>query len=325
MDISIIMSVYQEPQEWLELSVESILMQTYTNFELIIIVDDPNNLDAIAYLKNKQTEDSRIIIIKNQKNIGLTKSLNKGIAASKGKYIARMDADDISCIDRLEKQYQYMETHPDIDLLGSYAILFGDNKESTLLKTPIEHQDIIKTLQFKQPIPHPSIILRKSTLVNKNISYNENLRRAQDLCLFQTMALRRCKFHCLPEPLIKYRISEKQISNRDKKGQLNDNLRSRKFIIDEILSTINEPFPQTVSISYVRGIHQKMNNIIENEFAKSLLFQLYLSVPKSPKKALSFVYDMIKYKFNLHYTLILLMSFFSNRWNCYHLDTYKRI
>ena len=106
--ISIIMGVYNIPdKEQLELSIDSILNQTYRNFEFIII-DDGSTNETYEWLKELTIKDQRVILIKNEKNIGLQKTLNKGIKLSKGEYIARMDGDDYCSLDRFEKQIIFL-------------------------------------------------------------------------------------------------------------------------------------------------------------------------------------------------------------------------
>ena len=109
--ISVIMSVYNEPLDWVQESIDSILQQTFGNFEFIIINDNPNNKELFDFLITNKIKDNRIIIINNDENIGLTKSLNKGLERAKGEYIARMDADDISLPERLEKQINFLNTN----------------------------------------------------------------------------------------------------------------------------------------------------------------------------------------------------------------------
>jgi glycosyltransferase involved in cell wall biosynthesis len=116
--ISAVMSVYNESEEYLRKSIESILNQTYTDFEFIIILDNPDNKKARDILKEYENKDDRIVLLENEKNIGLAPSLNRGVKVARGKYIARMDADDIALPQRFEKQVYFLENNPD------YAVCF---------------------------------------------------------------------------------------------------------------------------------------------------------------------------------------------------------
>ena len=121
--ISVILPVISK--KYLKESVDSILNQTYKNFELIVILEKSNEQIEIENILNKYN-DKRIIIIKNNKKLGLAKSLNIGVDKSKGKYIARMDSDDVSLENRLEIEYNYMEKHNDVDILSTNAEYFGN-------------------------------------------------------------------------------------------------------------------------------------------------------------------------------------------------------
>lgn len=116
--ISVIMSVYKEPLDWMAQSIDSILNQIYSDFEFLIVDDNPTDDKLIYFLNDYQKKDSRIKIIVNEQNVGLTKSLNIAIKQAQGKYIARMDADDISCKNRFQVQYDYMEQHLEVDEIG---------------------------------------------------------------------------------------------------------------------------------------------------------------------------------------------------------------
>ena len=124
--VSVLMSVYNEPEEWMRVAIDSILGQTFTDFEFIIINDNPKRKLNREILSDYAKQDKRIVILENEENIGLTKSLNKGLKVAKGKYIARMDADDISLSDRLEKQVNFMEEHPEVGVCGANILCFGD-------------------------------------------------------------------------------------------------------------------------------------------------------------------------------------------------------
>lgn len=119
--LSIIMSVYSEPIEWMRLSVDSILNQSYKDFEFIIINDKPDRKENRELLDVYKHKDNRIVLINNKVNLGLTKSLNIGLLAAKGEYIARMDADDISLPDRLKQQVDFLDTHPEVSIVGCSA------------------------------------------------------------------------------------------------------------------------------------------------------------------------------------------------------------
>ncbi len=160
--ISVIMSVYNEKDEWLKESIESILNQTYTNIEFIIIVDNPTNVQAIELIKTYSKMDKRLKYFVNEQNQGLIFSLNRALQYTKGEYIARMDADDISHLNRLEKQLLYLK-NKELDLIGSNINLFND-KSGIFYTTNklLTHKYIKKLLKAGTiGIVHPTFFAKK--------------------------------------------------------------------------------------------------------------------------------------------------------------------
>ena len=236
--ISVVMSVYREPMDWLEQSIDSILHQSFSDFEFIIVIDDPQNQDAINYVQKKADEDNRIIILKNEENLGLTKSLNRGLKVSKGKYIARMDADDVSYLDRFKKQYSFMEANPNVILLGT-GVRYIDEKGKPI-KVIIYQSDNDKAksrMLFNSGFSHPSIVIRRSTLVENDIWYDEDYRQTQDYRLYETL-YDLGDFANLPEILVDYRISKTQISTQLYHRQGNNMQKIRRRIINKWLNHI---------------------------------------------------------------------------------------
>ena len=213
--ISVIMSVYKEPLDWIKQSIDSILQQTFRDFEFIIICDNPENTEAIALLRDYEMQDVRIKLLFNEQNIGLTKSLNRGLSIAKGDYIARMDADDISRKDRFAIQYKYMQEHPEVDVCGSWCRLFGNHHflSMRIKKMPQNNNEIIAGLLFENPIIHPTVMFKKN--INKKIvRYNEAAIRSQDYRLWFDLSLEKAYFHNINKCLVNYRVSANQISTK---------------------------------------------------------------------------------------------------------------
>lgn len=202
--LSIIMSVYNN-EKTLSLTLDSVLSQTYQDFEFII-VDDCSTDNSAKIIETYQQIDNRIVFIKNEINLGLPKSLNKAANASKGNYIARIDGDDICMLDRFEKQLKYMNDNPYTDILGTGAILIDqDGNEVGSVLMPQTNDEIKKDIRYKNPMIHPSIVMKKSALEGLH-GYDEKLRKAQDLDLWARAIDEKKVFHNLQEPLIKYRV-----------------------------------------------------------------------------------------------------------------------
>ncbi len=155
------MSIYQEKEEWVIASVESILNQSYQKLEFIIILDDPNNNTVRDRLEYYQTKDSRIKVFANTQNKGLVYSLNKALSYAHGEYIARMDADDISYPQRLEKQLQYLKDNH-LDLIGSNVELFNEKEVFYTTNKLVTHFYLKKLLSLGTiGIVHPTFFAKK--------------------------------------------------------------------------------------------------------------------------------------------------------------------
>jgi glycosyltransferase involved in cell wall biosynthesis len=182
-------------------AINSILLQTFTDFELLIIEGGSKDR-SIEIIE--QFNDPRIKLIQQEKSTkGLAAALNQGLRLAKGKYIARMDCDDISYNERLAKQVKFMEDNPTIGVSGTwYEIIGVKNKE--ILRYPQKHEEIKAMLFFMTPLAHPTVIIRKSKLNEYNLEYDPNFIIGEDYDLWS-----RCSFNFklanLPEILLKYR------------------------------------------------------------------------------------------------------------------------
>ena len=161
--ISVVMSVFNG-ELFLKTAIKSILNQTFTNFEFIIIDDGSTDLSATII---RNFEDERIIFIQNSSNKGLVFSLNTAIRISKGKYIARFDADDISLPNRFKEQLLYLENNNNIDIIGGSVILINENgiiRKKDIRK--LSHQQINSSLLFTCPIYHPTVLGRREVFMS---------------------------------------------------------------------------------------------------------------------------------------------------------------
>ena len=223
--VSIIMATYKTPEQYLKKAIESILNQTYANFEFIIIVDGDLENKAIVEKYN----DKRIKIVFNKKNMGLPYSLNKGIDISSGDYILRMDSDDISFKNRIEKQVSFMENNKEIDIAGAYAVTFGEKRAYSFY--PFTDYETIKAqLIVRCILVHPTVIIRTATLKGK-IKYNESYFTAQDYELWSRMA-REYRICIMPFYVLKLRIHKSQASQAKREAQLNNTKNILKMNID---------------------------------------------------------------------------------------------
>lgn len=218
--ISIIMSVFNA-EKYLAESITSILKQSYTNFELLII-DDKSGDNTLEILTSFEKKDGRIKIIVNDTNKGLTKNLNHLLQIADGDYIARMDADDISINHRFEKQIEFFKFHPDIDILGSYS--YNINEEGKVIgerKVPITNEEILKILPVLNPMTHPTVMFRR-VAIEKLHGYDEKYRTSQDYSLWFKAAGLGMRFYNIPEFLLKYRMNDKYLSRKSFRYRINE-------------------------------------------------------------------------------------------------------
>lgn len=202
--VSVVMSTYNEEKYVLD-SINSILNQTYENIE-IIIVDDASTDNTVSLIENIATDKIRLYI--NDTNKKLAHNLNFAIAKARGKYVARMDADDISRRERIRTQVEYLEKHKEIDIVASYAKTFGDS--DIIKKSPCTHEGIKATLLFTNPICHPTVMFRKSSI---DFVYDESCAAGQDYELWARIV--ECKKFCaINEVLLDYRVIKRQRKDR---------------------------------------------------------------------------------------------------------------
>lgn len=183
--ISVVTSVYNG-EKYLREAIDSILNQTFKDFEFLIINDGSTDSSRDIILSY---DDPRIRLVDNGKNIGLTRSLNKGLRLAKGEYITRMDTDDISTPDRLGKQVAYMDTHPEKALLGGQAIAINSEGDKiTRWHHPIEPGLLRWSLLFGNQFIHSAIILRSALLRAHRLSYDKAFPYAEDYDLWQKIS-----------------------------------------------------------------------------------------------------------------------------------------
>lgn len=213
--ISVVMPVYNA-EKYVAEAIESILNQTYGNFEFIII-DDCSTDSSYEILQSYAAKYPRIKLFKNEVNSKLPKTLNFGISQAIGKYIARMDADDISLPARFAKQIEFMESHPEVGVCGTSAIEFNStSSDLRVMKVQTIHE-LIKPYSFFVccNMIHPSIIARRELFVKiGHFSFNENLGGlAEDYALWTEMLHDGVIFANLEQALLKYRVTSSQTTN----------------------------------------------------------------------------------------------------------------
>ena len=202
--VSILMPIYNTAP-YLREAMDSMLAQTFTDFELIVLNDcSPDNAEEIL----DTYDDSRIVRYKGEKNAGLSNVLNVGIEMAQGKYIARMDSDDISLPQRLQVQVDYLENHPEVDLVSVGMRLFGA-KEGTWIRELNPEKVKIEAL-FHSPVLHASSVWKKDAFEKQGLRFRQEMVPAEDYDLWVRAMLKGLKLVNLPEVLYEYRIHDAQ-------------------------------------------------------------------------------------------------------------------
>ncbi|WP_167320952.1 glycosyltransferase family 2 protein [Desulfomicrobium baculatum] len=246
----------------LQESIDSILGQSFKNFEFVII-DDGSNDSTWKILCSYAISDQRIKIFQNHQNLGLASSLNKGLGISKAPYVARMDADDWSFPDRLEIQYEFMKNNLEVAVCGAWI---QEYESGEIWRYPVNHADIVANLLFNNAIAHPVAMLNMSRLNTIVDGYDESLISSQDYSLWERIVSNNSGLLAnIPQPLLRYRTYPQNKRSIYKSKQLeNANSVRLRFIHrlgivpreDELLSHIKlagilpiEKYDEVVEIS----------------------------------------------------------------------------
>lgn len=209
--ISVIISTYNEPVEWVKKALSSIIDQTYSNLEIIVVADNPNNLPVLEYLRQVSLQKN-ILLLENERNLGLVKSLNIALEHCTGDYIARMDADDISLPDRLEKQLQYL-IRKKLDIVGTGFCDFIDEKKEIPRINPKTPAACNRILKFRNCTLHPSWLMKRNVYEVLN-GYRE-IRACEDYDFLVRASISNFRIGNVPEMLVLYRNNPQSISHQN--------------------------------------------------------------------------------------------------------------
>lgn len=247
--VSVLMPCYRETAKEFSEALSSILEQTYSRIEVIIVFDDPDNTALYQIAKDCANRDKRICLVRNERNLGLPVALARGFEASRGDYICRMDSDDISERQRIERQLSYLEENG-LDLVGSYLNAIDENGEVLYLvdSIPVKSESVKRALKIRNCVPHPSWFGKRAVF---ELGYRE-VPLAEDYDLLLRAELEGFSIGNVPEPLIRYRMTKNSISRNNLYDQ---------YIVSRILSSaykkerILEVRDIAVSVSSQRNGH----------------------------------------------------------------------
>lgn len=274
--ISVIMPVYNAGDFLVE-AIDSILKQTYKNFEFII-VDDASTDHSLETIKYYAKKDKRIKIVKNNENLGLSNSLIEALQKAKGTYIARMDADDIAIFYRFKKQVEYLKNNPDVIAIGSQCRIIDKSGNIIGKKLfPLSNKEIYDYAFRFNPVQHPSLMLNKSKLPKDFVYYDSSLEGAEDLDLIFRL-FKYGKVENINAFLLKYRIHGNNMSLRNVKS----------IFLQAFLSRIKAIFQHQYIPNLVGLLTTIIEVIIVLMLPSKFIVKLYNHIRKMPsyKKSL---------------------------------------
>jgi glycosyltransferase involved in cell wall biosynthesis len=299
--VSLIMSCYREPLDWLSECIDSVLAQTMPDFEFIIVVDDPDNLPLIDKLRAYAEHDVRINLLINEVNVGLAVSLNRGISKSSAAIIARMDADDIAEENRLQTQLEFLGENPKISLVGSAIELIDE--QGTVIGRKSYYRDealLKKIIPYSSVTCHPTWMFRKS--LHTKIGGYRDLFTAQDYDFLYRVLDAGEKISNIQSCLLRYRIHQQSITGRFSLNRYkvrhyihkmhHDRLRLGHDNFDK--STLNEYLQNTKDNSKVNDLLAKLRLTKKHSFTKKIYYltQLFFYSHDIRER----VYDHLKLK-----------------------------
>jgi glycosyltransferase involved in cell wall biosynthesis len=212
--VTVLMPVYNTAP-YLKAAIDSILTQTFTDFELLII-DDASTDGSVDTVKTYT--DARIKLIEKPQNTGYTNSLNLGLELATGQYVARMDSDDISLPERFAKQVAFMDAHPEVGVCGTWIKTFGC-PQPAVIQYPTSHDRIAIQLFSSSQFAHPSVMIRKSILAGQPVRYDQDMEPTEDFDLWVRLS-RVTQLANLPEVLLHYRFHQGQVSATRRSRQI---------------------------------------------------------------------------------------------------------
>lgn len=304
--VTVLLPVFND-EKYLDQSIDSILNQSYTDFEFLIIND--GSTDSTLKILEKFS-DERIKVINNPSNQGLVFSLNLGLDLAIGEFIIRMDSDDISLPERIQKQVDFMESNPEIVICGTNRFVIG--KEGFGTEVQLTPSELVSISIFNSPLVHPSVCIRKSFLEKYQLKYDSNFVHAEDTALWLEIIKKGGLIHVFNERLLGYREHLDQVSFKFRNIQKKTSTNSRKAFLNDVFGiklNYNE-----VQLYQAISYKEEINNITVFDSMKTIIekFQKVCSQKKDPfdqKKINKILYSRISIVYLKSYKLGICLFF----------------
>lgn len=273
--ISVLVPIYNAA-EFLAETIQSILDQTFSDFELIL-VDDSSTDNSKAIAESFAAHDSRILLTHNKYHKGIVGALNTAIELAQGEFWARMDSDDICRPERFAKQVEFLEQNPEIVVAGSWVQTFGAFE--AIWKYPEDPDESAVLTLLQPPVAHPSVMLRAQFFRENGLRYEFEFDKCEDYDLWERVLKAGGKIASIPEVLLDYRVSANSITNlhKDKNAILSDQIRARMFADRGINLEPNE-----IDL-YAKLINRAVSTVGEIKDLKTLIKKIYSKLPLSEK------------------------------------------
>ncbi len=290
-DITVLLPVYNG-ERYLQETIQSLLAQTYTNFELLI-VDDGSTDSSLEIIES--FADDRIKILKNKERLKLSGALNRGMKEAKGKYIARMDADDIAFPDRLQRQFEYMEQHPDVGMCGTAIEIFGEVKTRNDIY-PKTAEEIKAYALFDCPFCHPTVMMRRDLFIKHDLWYDGTYYPTEDYELW-TRAIDLFPTVNLDEVLLRYRVHDKSMTGSDWDAMDKQAARSIKKFLDKLkIQWTDDELEMHRNIGRGRSCQCSLLEIIHADTWLQKLLDVNTKEKQYAKKSLSDMLSLVWYR-----------------------------
>lgn len=325
-EISVVMPVYNG-EEYLKDAIESILNQTFTNFEFIIVCEYGSNEESLEIVNYYANQDSRIRVVSNTERLGIAPSLNVGLKLAVGKYIARMDADDISTERRFEIQKQYMDLYQNIGICGIRHKVIG--APNWLVDYSADPKQLKCDLLFMSPLRHPSIMLRREIIEKYNLYYDESLAGVEDYELYIRASEYTELSNVLEDNLFYHRRTDSNLSlvYRERDDEIQTAI-IKKMYQDKLHMNLSDDEIHRVSVATFLNGYEETEFVSELKKLNELLLRIFSENEKWKtfdsqylQKAMEHRWMRARYKIKMRKSGVFF-EYFANEWR--KGDYYKK-
>lgn len=262
--VSVIMATFNEPERFIKDSINSILNQTYHNLELLI-ADDSSKDETIRAIDECAISDNRLKVIRKEQRMGFVNALNIALKEAKGTFIARMDGDDVAVPERFEKQVAYLESHPEIDVLGGAMNIQNEKSEITSTRYyPSGGFKLLCWMSLRDPVGHPTVMFRRR-IIDNGLFYDETMNKGcEDTEFWFRLRNNGYKIANLQKPLVNYRITVDMATKREKDNMANYIARKKnfswKFFLSDCISLSSIKMRMMMPYCIISWLYSKENH-----------------------------------------------------------------